>query len=316
MRKDLQTITKEQLLGLDWKEHTANPLIEPDWPFYIIADPTFLPPNLTPDKHWHMFAHSRIAIHHFVSQDGIVWERRGGVISLFSLRAFLFKADLNYYLFYEKIARIIPTFQSRIEVRISKDLFSWSSPKVVFESRLDWQRGEVSAGNVGNPCVVETERGYRLYYSAGLVFLKDCWFWEPKYIGVGTSDEITGPYESALNPILGPDLNDPCMNLGAGAIKVVIAENGYIGFQNGIYWDHHANHSGSTIRLLESSDGDHWSQVKREPIIRPGQNWKRSHVYALDIRSVGDKWFLYFNARDAWLFGKERIGLAIGSSPK
>mgnify|MGYP003888329727 CR=1 FL=1 len=105
-----------------------------------------------------------------------------------------------------------------------------------------------------------------------------------------------------------PSYNDPYGNLGAGAIKVLAFEDGYAGFQNGIYWNTQTGHSGSAIRLLTSKNGLDWSIHSSEPIIKPGSGWKKSHVYALDIKAVNHQWVMYFNARDGWLFGKERIG--------
>ncbi len=63
-----------ELLALEWKEHEGNPLIAPLFPSPIIADPTFLPPQETPDGLWHLFAHSMLGIHHFTSRDGLEWD--------------------------------------------------------------------------------------------------------------------------------------------------------------------------------------------------------------------------------------------------
>ena len=38
--------------------------------------------------------------------------------------------------------------------------------------------------------------------------------------------------------------------------------------------------------------------------------YEKALVYALDVRRVGDQYWMYFNARDGWFLGKERIGLA------
>jgi len=304
----------EGVLGLEWREHEGNPLIPPPFPSPILADPTFLPPSETPDGLWHLFAHSILGIHHFTSRDGLAWERRRGVVCRNSLRAFLFAKDSVYYLFYERFLRLFPfPYRSRIEARTSRDLDSWSRPSVVMEPVLAWH-SEGCKGAVSNPCVVEEEDGFRLYYSAGLVYLRDCRFSEPKYIGAASSRDPLGPYEPVAEPALQPTAADLYANMGAGAIKVIRASDGYVGFQNGIYWDDDKAHTRSAIRLVTSSNGLAWDIPQREPILKPEPGWKKGFVYALDLRRVEDRFYMYFNARDGWLTGRENVGLALGIS--
>lgn len=300
-----------ELVSLGWQEHPDNPLIKPAFIPRLIADPTFLPPSLTSDGRWHMFAHSVWGIHHFLSSDGVAWERLPKYVSLASLRPFLFIHKQKYLLFYERVLTLVPQIHSRIECRQSPDLYTWSRPVVVFSPSLSWHQEGNSRGNAGNPCVIETSEGYRLYYSAGLVYLRDCLFSEPKYIGVAIAHDPMGEYISNPDPILGPDGGDPCGNLAAGSIKVLRTEDGFVGFQNGIYWSESISHSGSAIRMLVSSNGYSWQRAHPRPILIPEHGWKRSHVYAMDVRLVNDSWCLFFNARDGWLFGKECIGCAI-----
>jgi hypothetical protein len=300
------------VLGLKWEEHARNPLIHPPFPSWFIADPTFLPPEHTPDRRWHLFAHSILGIHHFTSADGIAWNRLPGLVARNSVRAFLYREGQQYMLIYEHILRSrFTAYTSRIEARLSTDLQDWSAPWVMLEPTLAWQREGGWSGNVSNPCLVCEENGYRLYYSAGLVYLRDCAFYEPKYIGCASGKSLTGPFIPAPDPLLYPQPNDPYANLGAGGLKVLRGDDGYVGFQNGIYWDPVHNHSGSAIRLLKSSDGLSW-EVTGAPILKPGTGWKKSHVYALDVRLTENGWLLFFNARSGWLFGRECIGLAYG----
>ena len=303
-----------EVLNLQWKEFEQNPLIRSPFPSWLIADPTFLSPECAPDGKWHLFAHSLMGIHHFISSNGVDWSRLRGLVTKGSIRAYLHKTTTDYYLFYERLVSTrLMKYTSRIEVRVSKDLTSWSGPNIVFEPRLLWHREGGWLGNVGNPCVIADEDGYRLYYTAGLIYLKDCGFYEPKYIGCAFSKALSGPYVPMPDPVLTPEPDDPFANLGAGAIKVLRCSDGYVGFQNGIYWDRVSNHSGSAIRILESSNGKEW-EVSGDPILKPDRGWKKSHVYALDVRLTANGWRLYFNARSGWLVGRESIGLAYGEA--
>ena len=58
-----------------WRDDPRNPLIKPRPPDWIIADPTFITSEESPDGLWHLFAHSIITgINHFKSKDGITWQ--------------------------------------------------------------------------------------------------------------------------------------------------------------------------------------------------------------------------------------------------
>lgn len=282
----------------------GNPLIEPRWPEWMIADPTVLAPDATPDGRWHLFANGVGRIYHFESADGLAWT--GGRRPLFGgMRPFLRRAGEGYLLFYE---RYVSWRRSVVTMRTSRDLIAWSEPRTVLEPSLEWE-GRYPAAN-GNPCLVEGPTGYLLYYSAGTVFLRDCLFIEPRHIGVAAGDAPEGPFRKRAEPLFSPVPGDSYRNLGAGAIKVFRDGGGFVGLQNGIYRDA-AGWSGSAILLLASVDGIEWRQAQREPIVRPeGAGWKRAFVYQLDVARYGGELRLYYNARSGWLLGAERIGVA------
>lgn len=296
----------DKIFDVKWEEYPKNPIIKPVFPSPVIADPTLLPPGDAPDGKWHLFAHSIFGIHHFISSNGITWKRLKGVVCHKSLRPFLFKENTLFYLFYEKIFSFFP-FRSRIEFKLSKNLIDWEKSKIVLSPSLPWHKK-----TCGNPCVIKDNNEYKLYYSAALVYLEDCKFSEPEHIGIAVSNNIAGSYRTFNKPIISPDKNDSYRNLGAGAIKVLKTNKGYVGFENGIYIGA-KGHSHSAIRALRSEDGYLWHGFDKEPILMPGRGWKKSHVYALDIKIIEDKMWLYFNARNGWLIGKECIGLCIGT---
>lgn len=301
-----------------WEEYVNNPIISPPFPSPVIADPTFLPPEQTHDGLWHLFAHvalygfSLFNIIHFVSRDGIKWNRLDGIVSRSSLRPFLFRQQGKYYLAYEKLIKFLPDYYSQIEIRSSLDLMTWSEPKTILTPSLSWHKEGTKLGSISNPCIVSHKDSFRLYYSGGLVYLEDCKFSEPKYIGCAESNNVLGPYISRDYPVLKPSINDPYVNLGAGSIKVINLGGVYVGFQNGIYWDNKKSHSGSSIRMWSSDDGINWKLVSNIPIIEPGEGWKRSYVYANDVRITEKGWVMYFNARNGWFIGSEKIGQARG----
>lgn len=296
------------LLPLLWKDHPADPLIRPPFPEWIIGDPAVVLPEDSPDRRWHLFAWGVVVgIHHYVSDDGIRWDRRGRAVR--GLRPFVLKEDGVFHLFYEHMVGPIHT---RIERVSSNDLEQWSRPEVVLEPTLPWEGHFFRAA--GNPCVVRRDGQYWLYYSAGAVWLKDCGFIEPWNIGVARSKSLGGPWVKHQQPLIEPSYSVPHRNHGAGALKVFPdpVSGRLLGFNNGIFIDAEAR-SRSDIRLLLSDDGLSWSEAWDRPLVQPEPGWKNALVYALDVHAVGDELWMYYNARDGWAIGQERIGLAICS---
>ncbi len=308
---------------LTWRLHEGNPLIKPLFPSPVIADPAVLAPDESPDRKWHLFAHSIRGIYHYRSEDGLAW---GVPCRLFhsAMRPFILRDGNSYHLFYERtrphalwLGWVPMKWRSHIECVSSHDCVSWSAPRTVLLPLRTWHTHMIYGSSVSNPCLVKHGGSWRLYYSASLVRLEDCGFNEPRYIGYAESSSPTGPFVSGPEPILSPDPSDPWCNLGAGAIKVYRADDGLVGFQNSIYIDRVTGHTGSAIRLMVSKNGIDWNASGSGPIIRPGNGWMRSHVYALDVKRdpVTGVLRLYFNARNDWHWtrGREAIGLCTGS---
>lgn len=290
---------------LQWVDHDGNPLIDPPGPEFLIADPTFAAPPDTPDGRWHLFAHGILrGIHHFVSEDGAAWRHVGR--AAWGMRPFLWRGDGRWYLYFERISS---PWRSSIRLATSTDLMRWSRPLRVLAPSLPWE-GRIARTN-GNPCLVRWNGRYRLYFSAGLAWLRDCGFPEPRHVGFAEADRPEGPFVKHPDPVLSPDPTVPHRNLGAGAIKVIAAPGGGLwGFSNGIYTDREGR-SRSDIRLMTSPDGIAWAYASDRPLVTfEGDGWKRALVYALDVRRVGDRWVMFYNARDGWRRGRERIGRA------
>lgn len=308
--------------AIEWSDFSADyiighPLLSP-----VLADPTFCFPEDSPDNNWHLFAHSVWGIHHFISPDGVAWKDRGIAISN-AMRPYLYFEGGTYYLIYEKyrpLSLVLSWIKGRkwyseIAIMQSKDLKNWGTEVILIRPELDWQQ---SQGNrsVSNPCLVKSGSQYRLYFSASLVYIKDCGFNEPDSIGVATSGSICGPYAVADGPIITVNSQDLWCNLSCGSIKVLQCDDGFVGFENGIYWDEQRQQSGSAIIVLQSADGLKWQRLIREPVLKPSSGWRRSHIYACDVKysEKRSKWYLYYNARNDWQVskGQESIGLLTG----
>jgi len=296
---------KRDLAQAKWLDHPANPLIEPPRPEWMIADPTVLSPDQTPDGRWHLYANSVGFIHHFVSGDGIEWTKVGKRLFR-GFRPFLYVEDETCYLMYELHAR---PWYSRIVVRTSSDISRWSDFRVLLAPSLPWD-GKVIRF-LGNPCLVKAGDEYRLYYSSSWIWLWDCMYFEPRNVGVATASSLLGPYTKSPEPLIAPTPGHRYLNFGAGSVKVITdGEGGWWMFNNGIYKDEEKR-SRSAIILWHSRDGFAFEQKTPAAIIGPEPaGWKRAFVYAFCLVDYANEFRLYYNARDGWLRGSERIGMA------
>lgn len=314
-------------LNIRW-EDTDVPLIEPGWNSPILADPSFLFPSETPDKNWVLFAHNVWGIHRYESEDGLTWKDQGMLIRN-AMRPFCRLIDGSYKLYYEAyrpfavVAQILPKpprWASQLKLITSKDLIHWTSEKELIPDEPEWSDAGEKGKSMSNPCIIPLKQestesdSYRLYFSASLSYIPDCGFCEPRYIGAADSLSPEGPFTPLPRPVIDPRDDSLPGVLGAGCIKVLSMEDGFIGLQNKIYQDEKGD-SRSALFMLKSKDGVEWSSAREEPLIAPSDGWRSSHVYACDCREDKDgTWYLYYNARDGWYKaqGKERIGRITG----
>ncbi len=316
-------MTVDDFVHLTWSAPHDHPVIRAPAASPIIADPTFLLPHDTPDRRWHLFAHSIWGVHHYVGDDGVRWSRPRLAVR-HAMRPFLVRDGGTYHLFYERSPAFrLPLvwmpglrWRSWIERRTSDDLVHWGRPQLVLGPSLPWHRGRGEA--VGNPCVVPLSDAYLLYYSASLVHVQDCGFDEPLHIGVARAGTLNGPWAPEPRPVLSPHPDDLRCNLGAGAIKVLRLDDGFVGLHNGIALDA-TGASRSAISVRTSTDGMTWHYAHAEPIVAPTMGWRARFVYACDVRRdpAAGRWYIYFNARDqtAMTVGREAIGFVVGTRP-
>ncbi|HDN97775.1 MAG TPA: glycosyl hydrolase family 43 [bacterium] len=286
-----------------WVDFPQNPLIEPP-NGYVIGDPYIILPGEY-DNYWHLFASGKGIIYRFISEDGIKWRIEKIIESFGDWVGFVYlhKENGKWYIFYAKADK---NSSMVICGRESEDLENWSDENVILKPELEWEM-EGKRIQVRNPCLIKTGNIYRLYYSAGTIWLDDCGYEEPKYISFAESENIFGPYRKYGEPIIKPDGNVFYRNFGAGALKVFILEGKFIGLNNGLYRDENGR-SRSAISLMVSEDGIKWIDFPFNPIISPKDGWKKALVYQLDMVDYNGRKIIYYNARDGWREGKERIG--------
>ena len=309
-----------------WTDAPGNPLVRGFGEMReraVQGDPQVLTPGEF-DGQWHMLYHGFYDeeytpfLHHLVSDDGYDWK----MLSKQQMNVnpiFIFRDNGKWILYYSAALRREPGAVEKygcvnmIRARVSDDLVSWSDDIDILAPVLPWERehdaSQPDCIQARNPCVVKLGEGRcRLYYSAGTILLRDCGYEEPKYIGFADGPTPLGPFSRNPEPVLSPLTKIPHRNFGAGAIKVYGWGGKFLALYNGIYLDG-AGHSRSAISLLVSEDGVNFAEAPYNPIILPeGQDWKKGLVYQFDLVRFEDEMRLYYNARDGFENGIERIG--------
>ena len=314
----------KEIMQLDF-EVRPTPVLAPFGGAFVVADPSLLTPDQTPDGTWRMFLHTTFGVYQFRSADGVRFEKVQKITSA-AMRPNINRVGDRYYLFYEKTRPLLVNaltlanlakWRSHLCVRTSTDLLNWSKERAVVTAAHGYEKGP-RGSSISNPFLLETEGKYRLYFSCGLTFIEDCGFCEPTYIQYAESDKADEGYVVAEEPIISPDESVPYLNLCSGCLKVYRVSDGYIGIQNGIYQQDGASHS--AICLLTSADGKKFDFAKM--LVTPDEedhdSWMHQYVYASHLVRYGDKLRLYFNARDTsdMIKGRECIGFAQAVLPQ
>lgn len=307
----------ETLNNANFTLYKNNPVIHNPLSSFVIADPSVLTPSMSHDGKWHLFCHTFFGVYHYESCDGISFENKGKAVS----RAM--RPDINYiggryYLFYERTKTVVGNaltiigakWKSEIYVTESDDLISWTKPKLALGKTREFEEDE-NGQSLSNPFLIKTENAYRLYYSCGQTYIKDCGFCEPRHISFAESKRIRDGYLARTSPIISPDKNSRYLNLCSGCLKVYKLSDCYIGLQNGLFEENGKSHS--AIMLLKSDDGVNFEFVK--PFLVPQKcgksNWMAQYVYACCLTYYEGKLRLYFNARNTSgnIRGRESIGI-------
>lgn len=314
---NLENLTFEQLSGADFKLYKNNPVLRNPPSSFVIADPSVLTPDMCHDGKWHLFCHTFFGVYHYESSDGISFRKVQKIVNR-AMRPNINYIDGRYYLFYERTRPVILNALSLIGVKWkseiycteSADLKEWTEPYLVLGKTQSFEEDEHGSA-LSNPFLIKMGEKYRLYYSCGQTFIKDCGFCEPTHISFAESEYVTKEYAPRTAPIISPDKSIKHLNLCSGCLKVYKLKDCYIGLQNGIFEENGKSHS--AIMLLKSDDGESFEFVRHFLVPQKcgESNWMAQYVYACCLTFYEGKLRLYFNARNVSnnLTGRESIGI-------
>lgn len=326
----------EKLDGLCWFPFSDEPLLKGEMVLPSVCDPQVLLPHESPDGRWHMFVHTWLGLHHYVSDSGIAWEPMN-MIEFRCHSPFVYVENNVYYLLYERHDKKIPLVghkqnfrdneknddSSRIEIISSLDLTTWSRPRILLDSRsINYSTDYNRAPRVSRPQLVKVGLNYRLYFGVSHNHLPDTGQRVNRYFSCAESSTIDGLYKlSNKGPLLVPDLSDPYSNLGIGSVRVLQGDIGFAAFVCSAYWDESQHRSRTAMFLYYSEDGYKWVRSSDKPILVPStKGWAKDYIMSCDVHYKPNEscWYCYFsaNAQRKYRLPLESIGLLIGQLPK
>ncbi len=313
----MNNLTFNDINNANFTLYEGNPIIRNPINSFVVADPSVLTPDISHDKKWHLFCHTFIGVYQYDSDDGVSFKKVGRIVSR-AMRPNINYINGTYYLFYERTKPLIGQaltlvggkWKSEIYCTTSNDLKEWTKPTPVITKTRPFEQDEHGQA-ISNPFLIKIDKTYRLYYSCGQTYIKDCGFCEPTHISFAESKRIANGYFSRQMPIISPSKDSPYLNLCSGCLKVYKLKDCYIGLQNGIFEKDGKSHS--AIMLLKSQDGVNFEFVK--PFLVPqkcgNNNWMAQYVYACCLTYYEGTLRLYFNARNVSnnIQGRESIGI-------
>lgn len=337
---ELQSL--ETFNSLSWYPFTDEPILEASIITPRLCDPTLVMPEDSPDKRWHLFAHNWIGIQHFVSNNGLDWQS-SKMIELRGHSPFIFFKKGFWYLIYEKHDSTPDNLdwheikennnkrisRSRIEICHTEDMINFSKPQILLDSKdVPFAKDKLQRPRLSRPQLFyDEERGYRLFFGASHIRLKDSKQKASLYFAMAKSPSLLGPYilENEGKPLISPDADDKYRNLATGSIRILpIKDGGYIAFECAFGWDKENNKSVSSLIQLESTDGLSWKQSEKKPLLElPKKGWASRYITSCDIRYMKDDYcfYCYYSANEKIKFGpifyvKESLGLLLGKDPR
>ncbi|MCR5761238.1 MAG: hypothetical protein K6F82_04520 [Sphaerochaetaceae bacterium] len=325
----------EPLEKLVWFPFSDEPVVPSLKHIPQFSDPQIIMPNQACDSRWHMFFHSWIGVHHFVSDSGIAWEPVK-VIAFRGHYPSIFRDGENYHLLYEthdtrfsgsRAERKEAGRGSRIEMRTSTDLLTWSKPRLLLKaSDVPYAGNYLTKPGISRPQLLKFGDTYRLYFGASHLTLPDTGQKASRYFGFAVAKDIKGPFiVTRQTPLIEAAPDSRWKNLGCGSVRLVETDQGLYAVECGIFWNEEKKKTGAAMILLKSEDGLVFEQCRKDPILVPSERgWASSYIMGCDMRYEASEkcWYCYFSANGkstrtllGFFTKQEAIGLLIGALP-
>ena len=120
----MKNLTFEKFLNADFNFCKNNPVLKYRLPSMVVADPSVLTPDITPDKKWHLLAHTFFGVYHYISDDGVAFGE-GKRITNRAMRPDIKLIDGEYYLYFERTRSPLLNALNSVGVKPHSFLNTW-----------------------------------------------------------------------------------------------------------------------------------------------------------------------------------------------
>lgn len=294
------------------------------WYLPRLSDPSILLPSESPDGKWHLFCHTWLGIHHYVSFSGLNWEDTGKVLFLRSHSPFIYREGGRYYMLFErhslnKKEKDVTKNASRIFISSSDDLFSWSEEKVILDStRISASSYRMGPCRVSRPQLISWQGKFILYFGAGEGRMFDTHQKTSVSFMYAESDFLEGPYKVRNKPVLEIEPDGEYRSLAAGSLRVYPCSDAVCAIECAYVYDKDNNRSRSIMLLLKSTDGIMFEPVKVMHT-QSEEGFASRAITSSDLKYMESEntWYCYYSANNReryYPFVREALGLLLGRS--
>lgn len=306
----------------------------------LLADPTVVTPEESPDNMWHLYAHSAMGIEEYISKDYKKWIHNsipfpstviienkrfslnnGVTFSLISkiivntffkktvevllnLRPFVLKDNGIFYLYFQKLSgNFLKGKLNTSESFInSKILCSTSKDLVNWDEPKEILSASEGFVNISCPCVTKEQNKYILYFTHGIVITGDQKLTEPRKAGFAVSNKPDGEFIEPKQIKIFHKIGDKVGHVGS--LRSRIFEN------RREYWCNRFNHnlSPAISEIISLNFKDNIDLIFHEGIITKSlfDSLNITDAYVLDKANFNNNTFLFFNGRSELKLVKDK----------
>ncbi len=312
------------LESASWYSFCESSIGKSRWYFPSFSDPSILLPSESPDGKWHMFCHTKLGIHHYLSESGLNWKTRGFPVFFRGHSPFIYREGTKYYMLFERHdfnrdRKDVTKDCSRIYLSRSEDLFKWSEPSAILDSsgisRASYRMGP---SRLARPQLISWEGKYILYFGAGEARMFDTGQRASARFMAAESDFIDGPYRVLDAPILEIEPDSLERSLAAGSVSVYPCSDAVFAVECSYVYDREGNRSRSLMLLLKSSDAFSFEKVK-VMMSEPEEGFASRAITGADLKYMesDDTWYCFYSANNYerhYPFVRDGLGLLLGKS--
>lgn len=288
------------------------------------SDPSILLPSESPDGRWHLFCHTWLGIHHFVSDSGLRWKKEDALVFFRGHSPFIYREGKTYYMVFERHDfksndKDVTKNTSSIFLSSSEDLKKWTEEKIILDSsRISLSSYRMGPCRLSRPQLVLWQGRYILYFGAGECRMFDSGQKTAVRFMYSESDFIDGTYRIRNKPVLEVEPDGEYRNLAVGAVRIYPCSDAICAVECAYFYDKKKERSRCVMLLLKSTDALVFNPV-RVMHTQSEEGFASRAITGSDLKYMESEntWYCYYSANNKekyYPFVRESLGLLLGRS--